>query len=609
MPLRLRASTNRRGGKEYRYYQLVRAVRRNGKPTHEIVAHIGRLSDLEAEAIRTGLLAGRVLDDGTNAQELRVKLKDLSAPAALRYLDVRVVCSLWSQWRLSEFFNQHLVTPKAEMPAADVVLTLVANRCLAPCSKLRVTEWAPRTVLPELLDYRPSQLNNTRIHRVLEQLAGIEPALTRFLVKHSKRRARADSVIYLDLTNTWFAGHGGELGQRTRSKDGGGIRQHVVQIAMAVDTNGLPLRWEVLPGKTAESTVLPGWVDSLAQYEELAKLPLCFDRGLCSEENLLKLLDAKRWFVTCRRQSVIEKWKLAIDLDGIATATPEDELPSREVLVKAGLHPTDDEDIFHVDCGTRACLGMKEIPKPGLRIVPYFRPSLFRRNRDSLVRLRNNVLGKVDTLNEELRQAKRSRSEAKTREKVDNLLKSFDLDDEYTVRLQPYMVTGKTKTIQSYQIHLDRIAGRTSRELNAGWMVLLAHPHDRRSPLELIRQYHHKEVVEHAFGVIKSFVKLRPVRHQTNQKIKAHVTLCMLGLLLDRWLELSLRDAGIRDAIDRVYELLEPCRVHVLSHGNRRQKHFTIGDVTPEQKQLLRALGLARHAKQEAAASLSRCRY
>ena len=542
MSLRLRSSINRRSGREYCYYQLVRAVRRNGKPTHEVVAHVGRLEDHEADAIRRGLATGRMRDQDVGGHELRVKLKELGAVAALRYLDVRVVCSLWEQWGLSEFFNQHLVSGKAEMPAAAVVLVLVANRCLDPCSKLRVTEWVPRTVLPELLHFQSSQLNNTRIHRVLEQLEGIEDALTSFLIKHPRRCERVDSVIYLDLTNTWFAGHGGELGQRTRSKDGGGIRQHVVQLAMAVDADGFPLRWEVLPGKTGEATVLPRWIDALGQFPELASLPLSFDRGLCSEDNLLKLLAAHRSFVTCRRQSDIEKWGLAIDLNAIH-ATPEGEPPSRETLEQAGLHSTEDADIFHVDCGNRVPLGMDAIAKPGLRVVPYFRPSLFCRNRDSLVRLRKNVLGKIAALNTELRQARRSRSEAKTREKVEKLLKHFELEDEFVIRLEPHAVAGKSMALASYQVHLDRVETPSSRQLNAGWMLLLAHPEDRRSPLELIRQYHKKEIVEHAFGLIKSFVALRPIRHQTNQKIKAHVTLCMLGLLLDRWLELTLRGA------------------------------------------------------------------
>jgi len=624
VPLRLRSSVIKRSGKTYRYYQLVRAMRRDGKPTHEVVAHVGRLSDGEAQAIRDGLRARQGVSTGAangpppvmapsgithDAAPARPGLlDDIVALGALRYLDVQLVCNLFDQWGLGEFFSKHLEVGQAEMAPADVVRTLVVNRCLAPCSKLRVTEWTPRTALPEILGFRPGHLNNTRIHRVLGQLEDIEPTLTRFLVAHPLRRTKADSVIYLDLTSTWFEGHGGDLGERGRTKDGA-IRRHVIQIALAVDVRGLPLQWEVLPGKTAEVTVLPRWIALLASHPELESLPLSFDRGLASEENLRALVAGNRKFVTCSRQSRIEDWKLGVDLEAIA-ATPESELPERKALEQAGLHGTDEVDIYHVDCGVRALLGTenpkgKGSPPPlKLRVVPYFRPSLFHRNRDSLRRLRTNVLGKVNLINQELRKAKAARKEETTRKRVTSLLSHFQVEDEFTVRLDAISLPGKTKPVCSFEVHLEPVAQRSTRELNAGWMLLLAHPEDERSPLELIQQYHHKEVVEHAFGLIKSFVQLRPIHHQTTPKIRAHVTLCILGLLLDRWLELKLREADITDAVDRVYEALEPCRLHVLSSHRLRQRTLTLTATTPHQRRLLEALGLTHLVQQDACRAL-----
>ncbi len=606
MALRLRTSTSRRAGKIYRYYQLVRAVRKNGKPTHEVVAHLGRLPQREVDALQKGLLSLKSESvDTIDNEQLLVKLKDVIGRGALRYLDVMVVCCLWWEWGLGEFFNEYLPKGNNEVAPADVVLALVCNRCLAPCSKLRVTEWVPRTALPEIIGFNPEQLHNTRIHRVLEALKGIEPALTRFLVAHPKRRQRVDSVVYLDLTNTWFEGHGGTLGRRARTKDGA-IRRHVIQLALGVDARGLPIMWQVLPGNTAEVKVLPGWVEWLDTHEELDELPLVFDRGLTSEANLCELLSAGRKFVTCARESQVENRSLDIDLVAIAN-TPAGDLPSNKRLLKAGLCETKDEDIYYVDCGVLAPLNMASTTV--MRVVPYFRPSLFHRNRDSLYRLRRNVFGKVETLNQELRAAKRDRSEEKTRAKIDKLLATFDLACEFNPRLEPYWVQGKTKRIRSFQIYLDPVGKISPRELNAGWMVLLAHPEDDRSALELIRQYHQKEIVEHAFAVIKSFVDLRPIQHQTTQKIEAHVTLCVLALLLDRYLELKLRSTGITDAIDRVYEALEPCRLQVLSDRRRSTSEFKVTDATSEQLRLLRALRLSRLVDEDATHRLHRCRY
>jgi transposase len=601
VPLRLRTSTNRRNGKTYRYHQLVRAVRRDGRPTHEVVAHLGRLSSAEAEALSRGL-AGLKFDPGPAVgQEVLVRLRDVIGLGALRYLDLMVVRAMWNEWGLTEFFEKLIPTAGREMAPADVLFVLVANRCVAPCSKLRVMEWAPSTCLQHLLRFDSGQLNNTRVHRVLEALEGLDPKLSRFLIEHPTRGRRLDSVVFLDLTNTWFEGHGGTLGQRSKTKDGA-TRRHVVQLALGVDAHGLPLQWEVLPGKTAEVKVLPRWVESLSQYETLKDLPLVFDRGITSEENLLELVEKNRRFVTCARDSKLERRDFDVDLAALASL-PVGIMPTRKQLKSADLKPTDDGDIYHIDQSIlRPPLGMSSLSERGLRVVPYFRPSLFMRNRDSLERLCCNVEGKVEAINAELRGAQRNRSEVAVRRKVDDLLAHFKVADEYLVHLRPFEVKQQKhrKPVASFQVLLQRVSAPSSRKLNAGWMILLAHPDDKRPALELIRQYHQKAVVEHSFGIIKSVVDLRPIHHHTDLKIKAHVTLCVLALLLNRYLELKLHDAGIHDAIDRVFETLEPCRLQVLADRKRRDTHMTITQVTANQLRLLDPLALTHLAEQSA---------
>jgi transposase len=474
---------------------------------------------------------------------------------------------------------------------------MVANRCVAPCSKLRLTEWTPTTALPEILHFRPQQLHNTRLHRALDRLKDIEPKLTRFLVTHPARRTRPDSVVYLDLTSTWFEGHGGTLGLRGRCKDGA-IHRHAIQIALAVDNRGIPLRWEVLSGKVAEVDALPSWLPALAEHSELSDLPIVFDRGLTSEENLSSLITAKRSFVTCARESLVEKWSLGVDLAALSQL-PLDTVPTRDTLTKLGLKSTDDEDIYHVDQGARAVPSMETIDK--LRVVPYFRPSLFVRNRESLDRVCLNVEGKVKAINEELKTAKRDRKEESTRKKITELLGNFGVAGEFDFAIHELSLAGARRPIRSFQVALTRRSTPSSRRLNCGWMMLLASPTDERPALDLIRQYHHKEVVEHSFGIIKSVVELRPIHHQTDQKIRAHVTICVLALLLARAIELRLREAGITDAIDRVFEALDPCRLQILSHKGQRPR-YAITQLQPRQGQLLKALGLT-HWSEPAALS------
>ena len=68
----------------------------------------------------------------------------------------------------------------------------------------------------------------------------------------------------------------------------------------------------------AEVRVLSPWIEALDSYETLKELPLVFDRGLTSEANLVELVDKKRRFVTCARESQVESWNLGIDLVALA---------------------------------------------------------------------------------------------------------------------------------------------------------------------------------------------------------------------------------------------------------------------------------------------------
>jgi transposase len=304
---------------------------------------------------------------------------------------------------------------------------------------------------------------------------------------------------------------------------------------------------------------------------------------------------------------------IGVDLSVLARLAPGT-TPESATLQAAGLRHTEDDDIYHVDQGViRPPLGMKRLEKHGLRVVPYFRPSLFLRNRDSLERLCLNVEGKVAALNIELANARRSRTEESVRKKVDQLLQHFKVTEEFSVRLEAIELAAKmkatTKTpklIRSFRVHLDRVGSASPRKLNAGWMVLLAHPNDDRPALVLIRQYHQKEIVEHGFAIIKSFVELRPIRHHRDLKIKAHVTLCVLALVLSRYLELKLRDAGIHDAVDRIYEQLEPCRLHLLSDRSGKLKRLIITQPRPQQLRLLEPIGLSHLVEQETVRPLVR---
>ena len=122
--------------------------------------------------------------------------------------------------------------------------------------------------------------------------------------------------------------------------------------------------------------------------------------------------------------------------------------------------------------------------------------------------------------------------------------------------------------------------------------MLVAHPKLKRSAAELTRTYRAKNAVEADFQVIKSVVKLRPVRRRTDAKLRAHVALCMLALYVQRSLAWQLRKENI--SAEQALEQLEPCRLcRYVTKGSDRDA-YVLPQVSAEDRALLRRLGLTR---------------
>jgi hypothetical protein len=187
--MHIRTSRVRRNGKTYEYAQLVETHRRpsDGMPVHRVIATLGNVNDVAVRNLREALAASR---QGRRVAVARVPAGRLRAPkpdANLRYLDLAVLLELWRGWGLDTLLDELLPEGEASLPAASIVAALSMQRCVDPGSKLYATRWLPRTALVELLGIAPRSFNNTRVHRVLDDL---DAATTALMAKLPRRYAR-----------------------------------------------------------------------------------------------------------------------------------------------------------------------------------------------------------------------------------------------------------------------------------------------------------------------------------------------------------------------------------------------------------------------------------
>ena len=123
-----------------------------------------------------------------------------------------------------------------------------------------------------------------------------------------------------------------------------------------------------------------------------------------------------------------------------------------------------------------------------------------------------------------------------------------------------------------------------------GFNVFAAHPDIPLPAPDLAELYYAKDAVEKDFQTIKSELELRPIRHRTDPKVRAHVTLCVLGLLVERFLEQRLRAAGLHLTAPAALEQLDPIKLNLHEMGARLG--YSVTKPPPDARALVTALGM-----------------
>src|SRR6516164_8981842 len=268
-------------GRAYYYARECRRV--DGKPTIVWQKYLGRADDIIAA------LAPSRPDSHRPARPREAVITDFGAVVALYDIAQRL--------KLSDHIDRHV--PKAGSgPSVGTYLLLAAiNRCVAPCSKVRMARWFEGTALRRLLDVRPQQLTSQRfwdhMARVPPQaIELIERDLTDHLVRHcdlDPRRVLFDATNFFTFIDTF--NHRCTLAQRGKSKEGRAALR-IVGLALLVTADShIPLCHHTYPGNQPDSPTFASLTEELIRRHQILAtqvedITLVFDKGNNSLENL-----------------------------------------------------------------------------------------------------------------------------------------------------------------------------------------------------------------------------------------------------------------------------------------------------------------------------------
>ena len=507
----LRSKRRIKDGKEHRYWSVVENRRvRAGRVVQRQVLFLGEINDRQQGAWRQTL---EVFDEAEQrARTLSLFPEDRAIPAdaldgvqvKLREMELRrprafgnywLGCELWRQLGLREFWEERLGRGREEVPWAKVLELLVVSRLVTPGSEFRLhRQGFDQSAMGDLLGSGFAVAEKDRLYRCLDRIVEHKAAL----FDHLRQRwqdlfqARFDVLLY-DLTSTYIEGEGEEIPKAKYgySRDHRGDCRQVV-IALVVTPEGFPLAYEVMEGNTSDRTTLRGFLAKIEAQYGRARRVWVMDRGIPSEEVLEEMRQPGRemfYLVGTPRGKIqqYEKQWLA--------------LPWQKV---------------------RESVEVKLFAEDGELYV--LARSAGRRAKERAIRRR-----KLARLLKTLRKLRRS---APARDQLLLRIGAAKKEAGRAFGFVPMQLPqeGEEVTRQTFTFHLEKVKLQKA-ELRDGHYLLRSNLLGE-NPSVLWECYILLTQIEAAFRTLKSELGLRPIYHQVENRVEAHIFVAFLAYAL-----------------------------------------------------------------------------
>jgi transposase len=385
----------------------------------------------------------------------------------------------------------------------DLVVAMIAERLIHPCSKLATTRLWHTTTLAEELSVVDADVDE--LYDALDWLLARQPRIEK---KLAERHLSEGAVVLYDTTSSYYEGRRCPLARFGFDRDGAkGLP--IIVYGVMTDDEGRPVAVDVYPGNTADPTTVVEQVEKLRQQFGLSRVVMVGDRGMLT-------------------QPQIEKIKTHPGLGWISALTS---VSIRE-LVKGG----------HLQLSLFDEKNLAEITSPeypGERLVVCFNPLLAEergRKRQELLAATEKGLARI--AKEAARRTKKPLTQAELGIKAGKVLGRYKMGKHFTL----------TIGAGSFQWTRRQDSIEQEAKLDGIYVIRTSESKQRLSAEDTVRKYKSLAQVERAFRCLKGIdLLVRPIRHRTEDHVRAHVFLCMLAYYVEWHMRKALRPILFED--------------------------------------------------------------
>ena len=576
-------------GRVYSYWVVIKTYRdkRTKKVRHQVLQNFGRISKEEVEKVKA-LMQLKSL----GKEALVTTWEDIKVEDSYNFLIPLVLDKLWKDWQLDRIIQNHQILSVSLSLMAEI---LSLNRAISPDSDYQVSRWYESTILPALFKVPFSLVNPTRIYRTLDQILLLESEIQNHLIKRVEELGFDNlSLVFYDITSSYFEGWSCPLGEFGLSRD---YRKNKLQLllALAVTQEGFPFYWKVLPGGLHDSLTVKEAATSLKKKFQLKNIILVMDKGMVSQENL-KFLEEQNfsYIVTIPRSRV----KTLPDFPKELLETIGKEL--EEEGEKRKLNPKGIMEKYPYFTYLLPRAYFHELKKEGKRrYILCFNPEKFLEERKQRKKKLSSIKNHLEKWNQELSAAKYSKDKKSLGEEIYHYLAKRKTENLFTIKLIPKRKRIKKRTITTYkiepQIKLEKLE---SLKLSDGIYCILSNLPEEKTSSFLVFSYRQRRKVEVAFSYLKGFIEIRPFYHQKEERVKAHILLCVLGYLLQVTVEYLLKKKNYNISFQEFCKRVEKRKAVDLEISNLGKKGLKLPEIPKDMRTLLSAIGIGDEKEQ-----------
>lgn len=620
-------------GREYKYLVISESLYIEGKgSTTKDVAQLGSLNNFTKEDIEN-IIDGLIRIFQLETYSLS---DDVEMIETLEHGSIIFWQEIWEKLGLDKIIEEQ-VKKRDKRITIDVkkyIQMMVVNRCINPLSKLAVTRWFETTNYKAIKEFSDLSLDVNYFYRSMDQLLKVKDKIEFEIFEKLKNLFSINvKLTFYDITSTFFYSSSCVLSKNGYSRDSRPDKEQIV-IGVVTSYEGYPIKHYVFSGNTKDETTVKQVVENLKKEYHIDETTFVGDRGMITKLNIEKIGEEGFSYimgVKSHQDEICQMIYSNIEEDNKQFENYNDiKIREKRITIKDFLlwkveNILNENEIQVIE--NNYCVLKQEI-----QILTNSHNPEYKDFKSKIIAISEEITGKLSykiftlikkytgkyedelryvvCLNEEIKKMKsKSRDEylQKLSAELDEISSqekkkkgSVDIEKSvnkifigYRSKYRKFFIINQGhQNKQVVEHHINQEEKYRHQQMD-GIFILLTDRYDL-SISKVVESYKNLQEVELLFDDLKNFVDIRPVRHWLPIRVRAHVFICIMSLLLKRIFEINyLKGKSVTKPLEEISKVkLVKYKVKFTKKGDRSKMLYKVTNLTSIQKKYFDLVGV-----------------